>query len=74
LASFGAAALAALSASALGVISSTIIANMPLIKLTILSAIPIIIMAYDYCSCIPEGYPIIVQALCVVLMTIIISK
>jgi len=74
LASFGLAALTALSALAFGAIISTIIANMPLITAEILYVIPIIIMAYNYCSYIPEAYPIIVQALCVVLMTIILYK
>jgi len=71
LASFGLAAITALSALAFEAIISSIIANMPLIVVTILVAIPIVIKAYDYCSNITVGSPIIVEILCTVLLTII---
>jgi len=71
LASFGLAALAALSSYVLGIIVAVIINYWPLISFTILYITPIIIRAYDYCSKITVGSPTIIETLCTILLTII---
>ncbi len=78
LATFGLVAITVLGALALEVMFSAaisaIIATIPKIKVEILYAIPIVIRAYDYCSHLTVGSPIIVKALCTVLMTIVLWK
>jgi hypothetical protein len=74
LASFGVAALAALSAYSFGIIIGAILVHIPEIAGTILYITPIIIRAYDYCSSITAGSSNIIEALCTILLTIIWYK